>query len=303
MLLSVAIVASVLAVAAIARAGEAASGSTETLKVEAPNERLLDEPMTLTVEGTADGLHRLFVYGEADVQGGCRAWPYKEQAQSGVVTLTGGEGEALNAGHFSNSFVVVPSSELYGVCAYLDTTASANPDVLEYGCFQMAAHLVHFPEVLNLSNCYMSYETWWASATWEQQAAERQKEKEAQRGREDEELEGVERRQHEEAAAREAAVEAERRRAVEEGELEGLGQPVAMKVCRVPALRLHTLAGARRLLRDANCRLGRVRTHHGHGKLVVESQSPKRGKALPYGSAVSIVLGHIARVSPGTAKH
>jgi len=37
-------------------------------------------PMTLTVEGTADGLHRLFVYGEANRQEGCEPWPYMEQA-------------------------------------------------------------------------------------------------------------------------------------------------------------------------------------------------------------------------------
>ena len=135
MLLGVAVLAFVLALPAIARAGETTPGSTETLKPEAGEERAIGMPMTLTVEGTADGLHRLFVYGEAS--GRCETWPYQEQTQKGVVALTGSEGAPLAAEHFSKSFVVAPAGEWYGVCAYLDTTASANPDVFEYGCYHM----------------------------------------------------------------------------------------------------------------------------------------------------------------------
>jgi hypothetical protein len=291
MLLSVVVLACVGAGPALAWAGETAPDSTEALKLEAPGERVIGMPMTFTAQGTADGLHRLFVYGEAYGREGCQAWPYKEQGQKGVVTLTSTEGEPLSAGHFSESFVVVPTREEYGVCAYLDVTASANPDVFEYGCFGILAHIVRFPEVGNTVECYMSYDPWWISADAQKAARERQKEREEHKRHEDEELEKAEQRQHEEAAAREALDEAERRRAVEEAERDSLRQPVATKVCRVPALRGHTLAGVRRLLRDANCRLGRVKTHHGHGELVVQSQSPKRGKTLAHGSAVSIVLG------------
>lgn len=276
MLLSVAVLVCVLALPTIAWAGETAPGSTETLKLEAPNERAVGVPMTLTVEGTADGLHHLFVYGEADRQEGCEAWPYQEQAQKGVVTLTSAEGEPLGEGHFSKIFVVAPAGEWYGVCAYLDAAASGNPDVFEYGCYQMPAHIVHFPEVPNVINCYMSYEPWWAVVAAGEWAKKLVEEREAE-------------------AKHRAEAEQAQRRAVEEGERHALRPATVTKVCRVPALRRHTLAGARRLLREADCRLGRVTTHHGHGKLVVERQSPKRGKTLAHGSAVSIVLGPSSR--------
>jgi hypothetical protein len=290
MLLIVAALGCVLVLPSIARAGETAPGSAEALKLEAPDARAVGMPMPLTVEGTADGLHRLFVYGEADREEGCQTWPYQEQTQEDAVTLTSTGGEPLSAGHFSKSFVVVPASEWYGVCAYLGTTASANPDVFDYGCYQMPAHIVHFPEAPNLTNCYMSYAPWWVTATLEQGAKEQLEKARAERTHR-EELEEAERRQHEEAAGHEALQEAEQRRAVEEGDRHGLRESVAIKVCRVPALRRHTLAGTRRLLRDADCRLGRVRTDRGDGKLVVERQSPNRGKTLPHGAAVSIVLG------------
>ena len=274
MLLGVAVLAYMIALPAIARAAETSPGSTETLKLEAGEERAVGMPMTLTVEGTADGLHRLFVYGEA--AGRCETWPYQEQTQKGVVALTGSEGAPLAAEHFSKSFVVVPAAgEWYGVCAYLDTTASTNPDVFEYGCYQMPSHLVHFPEVPDLTNCYMSYLPWWVAAS---------------AGRESQKI--VEEREAENRRLEEAE-QAQRR--ASEAERDGIRR-AATKVCRVPALRRHTLAGARRLLREANCRVGRVTTHHhGHGKTVVASQSPKRGKTLPHGSAVSIVLAPAGR--------
>jgi hypothetical protein len=67
---------------------------------------------------------------------------------------------------------------------------------------------------------------------------------------------------------------------------------VGPALCRVPALRGHTLSGARRLLRAAHCRLGRVTAVHGaQARLVVRSQHPHRGKALAAGGRVSVTLG------------
>src|ERR1700740_699683 len=128
-----------LALPATAWAGETAPGSTETLTVTAPNERGGGEPMTVTVEGTADGLHRLFVYGEDPWEGGCETWPYQEQRLKDVVTLTGAEGDPLDAGPFSRNFAVMlpAGASAYTVCAYLDATVSGNPDVFQYGCFDV----------------------------------------------------------------------------------------------------------------------------------------------------------------------
>lgn len=294
-LLSIVILVCVLAHSAIAHAeSEVALGSTESISLEVPNERAVGEPMTLTVEGTADGLHRLFVYGEARVGGGCQAWPYKMQTQQGAATLTSAEGEPLNAGHFSASFVVVPASEHYGVCAYLDTAPSANPDVAAYGCYGIPTHISRFPEVENVPNCLMGYTAWWVLESLENGAKEREQKAEAAEAqlRQREALEASERRAHEEIAATRAQEEAEA--AAREEKQEAKGFAVADLVpyhCRVPALRRHTLAGVRHLLRRSAFRLGRVTTHHGPGTLVVKRQSPKRGTTSLCGSAVSIVLG------------
>jgi hypothetical protein len=282
--LSVAVLVGLLVLPAIAWGGETAPGSTETLRVEAPSEREVGKPMTITVEGAADGLHRLFVYGEADREEGCRGWPYEEQAQKGAVTLTSAEGEPLGAGHFFKSFVVVPASApWYAVCAYLDATPSANPDVFEYGCYVIPA------TPMNNVNCYMSNMAWWVAAAAEE-GARRELEKSQAERKSREESEQTQRRIGEEALARQAGEEAARRQAIEETERNA--REATPKRCTVPRLRRHTLAGVRRLLRDADCRLGRVRTrHHGHGPLVVKSQNPQHGKTLRQGSAVSIVLG------------
>lgn len=192
------------------------------------------------------------------------------------MTLTSAEGEPLSVAHFSKSFVAVPAGELYSACAYLDTTASANPDVFEYGCYQTQTHVVRFPEVPSTVNCYMSNLPWWAVLSAAQQSKKLVEERQA----ENKHREEAEQAQH---------------RALEEGEHNGSLPALARRVCRVPALRHHSPAGARWLLREADWRLGRVSSWHGHGKLVVESQSPKRGKILPRGSAVSIVLGATSR--------
>jgi hypothetical protein len=280
-LLRVTVLVGLLVLPATAWGGETAPGSTETLTLKAPDEREVGKPMTVTVEGTADGLHRLFVYGEDPWEGGCATWPYAEQGLKDVVTLAGAEGDALDAGHFFRSFVVIPASgSAYTVCAYLDATPSGNPDAFEYGCYVIPA------TPTNNVNCYRSYAPWWVAAGAAEGAREQLARAEALR------------KSREEAIARQAREEAERRQAIEAvarkamQEAERKANEAKPKRCMVPRLRRHTLAGVRRLLRDADCRLGRVTTrHHGHGTLVVKSQNPQHGKTLPEGSAVSIVLG------------
>lgn len=57
--------------------------------------------------------------------------------------------------------------------------------------------------------------------------------------------------------------------------------------CVVPRLRGLSVAGARRRLRRANCRLGRVRGHRRGGARVV-GQSPRRGAVLTAGARVGV---------------
>jgi hypothetical protein len=251
------------------------------LTLKAPDERERGKPMPIAVEGTADGQHRLFVYGEDPWEGGCATWPYQEQALKAVLTLTTAEGEPLDAGHFFKSFVVTPASDsAYTACAYLDTTPSGNPDVFEYGCYVIPA------TPTNNVNCYRSYLGWWVRASVEKTAREQVEKAQAERKQREE----SDRRMGEEAVARQAREEAERRQAIEETERKA--REAKPKKCTVPQLRRHTLIGVRHLLRYADCRLGRVTTRrHGHGTLLVTSQNPQHGRTLPPEAAVSIVLG------------
>jgi hypothetical protein len=260
--------------------GYVVPGSTETIRVEAPDVREVGKPMTLTVAGTADGLHRLFVYGEADHSEGCAPWPHQEQAQVGAVTLAGTEGESLDAGHFSKSFVVVPANAAwYAACAYLAAAPSANPDAFAYGCFVVPASLTD-----NI-NCYMFNEPLYLAVADAELAASAP-ERHAAESRQREEAEQAARRTSEEAAAKAAAEQAAWNKRIEEA----TGRAAA-PACHVPKLRRHTLAGVRNLLREAHCRLGRVsEPRQEHGERVVSGQHPRPGQTLPPDSPVSVVL-------------
>lgn len=279
-LLSVVVLACLLAVPAIASASSwTAVGSSETLTLSASYERRAGEPMSVYVEGTADGLHRLFVYGEPyGSGGGCGTRPFEEGIHRKAVALALPEGEPLAAGPFSKTFVTVPEPTFAeDVCAYLDTSASAWPDVIEAVCFVIPEGTCYIPLATPPE---LIYDEERAKEIFEGAEAERKHRAEAKQ---------AESLASEEVAARQVREEAERRHATEEAERKA--REANGKQCKVPQLRRHTLAGARRLLRDADCRLGRVTTrHHGHGTLVVQSQSPERGKTLPQGSAVSVVL-------------
>jgi len=265
-----------LASSAIASA-ELAASSTETLALSAPYERTVGSQMLITAEGTADGRHRLFVYGEAE--GTCAPWPDEEPNQKAAVWLSKPEGELLGAGPFSKTYRVTPAkTPSYDVCAYLDTTPSELPDAFEWACWWIPN-----------GNCYMSNVTARDLLGAREEAGTIYAEAEAERTRR-EEAEQAQRHTNEEAAARQASEEAERRRAIEAAEHRA--RDITLTRCTVPRLHRHTLAGAHHLLRDASCRLGRVTfPHHAHGTLVVVAQSPQHGKTLPHDSAVSIVLG------------
>jgi S-formylglutathione hydrolase FrmB len=64
----------------------------------------------------------------------------------------------------------------------------------------------------------------------------------------------------------------------------------ARPACRVPKLSGATPKRARARLRQAGCRLGKVRRPHGHGNKVV-AQHPKPGRRLPAGAKVGVRLG------------
>jgi hypothetical protein len=82
----------------------------------------------------------------------------------------------------------------------------------------------------------------------------------------------------------------------------GPGGPGGKPACTVPKLKGKSLATARRLLAAANCRLGKIvrpRARRGHplGRLVVGSEQPRAGTALPNGSTIDVRLvpRHAAR--------
>jgi len=277
-LLGLAVLVCLLALPAIAWGGETAPGSTETLALSATYPRVVDEPFTITAEGTADGLHRLFVYGEAE--GTCTAWPYEETTQKEAVWLSSPEGEPLSAGRFSKTYTATrQAAGDYDVCAYLDATPFALRDDFESACL---------PIPNGISDCYIASVSPAEILSSEEEAKIYNEEVEAER-KHRAEAEQAARHANEETAARRAKEESERRQAAEEAERKA--RQAELKRCVVPRLRRHTLAGVRRLLLEASCRLGRVTIRdHGRGTLTVTSQNPKQGKALPHGTRVSIIL-------------
>ncbi len=95
-------------------------------------------------------------------------------------------------------------------------------------------------------------------------------------------------REHEakEREAREARERAEQERAIAQSRLAH---------CVVPMLKGDTLRAARKALRKANCKLGKVSRPSKHTRpsppLVVRSQSVPPGRRLTKGSAVAVKLG------------
>jgi DNA-binding beta-propeller fold protein YncE len=69
-----------------------------------------------------------------------------------------------------------------------------------------------------------------------------------------------------------------------------VGAPAPTVNCVVPKLRGKKLKGAKKALRRAHCRLGKVRPE-GRKSGKVKKQRPKAGKTLPIGSKVNVKLG------------
>jgi hypothetical protein len=94
----------------------------------------------------------------------------------------------------------------------------------------------------------------------------------------------------EQPARERAEVEARLRHENETAEREMSEREARMRaVCHVPALRGHSVAGARALLRRSDCALGALHVRHGrHGSLIVVGQSVAAGAHRPAGSRVAI---------------
>jgi hypothetical protein len=195
------------------------------------------------------------------------------------VLLSQTGGESLPTGPFVKTYQVVPSSSFYVVCAYLDQPPARYPDAWDGACF-----------VFPYDECYLAVITPPELISGEAEAKlayEEALEKRAELKQREEQ--GVaQRRAEEEAAARAANEAAAVRQAAEEAQRRAADSPR----CDVPALRGHTLRGAKRLLIAAHCKLGKITIRrHGHGALRVTAQSPRRGRALEAGTSVTIVLG------------
>lgn len=105
-----------------------------------------------------------------------------------------------------------------------------------------------------------------------------------------EERAGVEVREREEREH--AAAEATRGQEAEKAEQGARVKEAKSVACRVPNLRGHSLAAARRLLGDSHCTLGRVRDRRaGHVAQVVVRQSVGAGARRPSGTLVTVTLG------------
>jgi hypothetical protein len=84
-----------------------------------------DEPVTITVSGEAEASRKLFVYVSA--AGVCAGEP---ASNAGGEWLSGGGGDALPEGSFEMTYEYIPESVgSYIVCAYVDETEVAAPDV------------------------------------------------------------------------------------------------------------------------------------------------------------------------------
>jgi hypothetical protein len=267
--------------------GETAKGSTEALNLQVEWEH--EVPSKVTVAGVADGRHRLFVYREEADAIKCPLYPDQEQMQESAAALTGAEGEPLAVGPFATTLELGSASAgRYGICAYLDETTSAVPDALEVGCYVIQTEPSGFPESCATFNGTLSdYETIEAGSQSLKEIAVAEEQKNLEEAaKERKHREELEKLMH---PATESAATEESRRPAHEGTLTIVSTPPER--CTVPPLRHHTLAGVRRLLKDAHCRLGRVTRHANHDTLIVVSQNPRHGKTLPRGSAVAIVLG------------
>ena len=93
-----------------------------------------DEPVTITVSGKAEASRNLFVY--VSPAGSCAAEP---ASNTGGEWVSGDGGDALSEGSFKRTYEYVPQSVgSYTVCAYVDETEFAAPEVTAEESFDAA---------------------------------------------------------------------------------------------------------------------------------------------------------------------
>ena len=104
--------------------------------------------------------------------------------------------------------------------------------------------------------------------------------------------------------AREAAVRAFEEAALKKREEEELAKEHPAHIaaaCVVPRLKGDTLKAARRAILKAHCQLGEI--HHpqrSSGTLIVNAQTPKRGKRLTAGAKIAVALAKRSSSTPRT---
>jgi hypothetical protein len=242
-----------------------ATAQSESLKISAPGTQAVGQPLTITVNGVADGSHRLYVYAD-EGRFMCASDPYHEYYKRPLtVALSGAEGEALAVGNFDKTYTYTPTFQLPTFCAYLDDTPYDTPDVAATASDPVNEYLESHEEAQSTGS-----RTGVLPGAIEPLPVNPQTEKEY--------WERVQ-------------AEARQRREREQARQPTDGHAIALR-CRVPDLRGHTLSAARRALRAAHCKLGSVTIRHGgHGELVVTAQSPAHGRRLRNQTAVSVTLG------------
>lgn len=246
--------------------GASPSASAETLKLTMPLSESTGQPLSITVSGVADGSHRLYVYAEEE-RSGCAPDPAGEVGQARrLVVLSEPGGEPLPSGAFSKTYVHTYPYELPVFCAYLDDTPSDPADASATGLNSdpVSEYLEHEgpaqPTGTREGTLPGAIEPAPVNPQLEREFYERLTREQAERS----------------APAREANSRAQ-------------AQPVT---CVVPSLRGRSLNAAKRALRRAECRLGRVRkpARAAHGPLIVIRQSQPRGRKLAAGAAVGVTL-------------
>jgi hypothetical protein len=101
-----------------------------SLTITTNHKPTVGQALGITVEGTADGTARLFVY--ADFSGhSCASNPNNEYNQPSVVALSSVTGDSLATGSYSKGYSYTPAVERFRICGYLDDTSTGVPDVSE----------------------------------------------------------------------------------------------------------------------------------------------------------------------------
>lgn len=240
-------------------------------------------PLSVTVEGFANGSDELYVFAAVAAAEECAVDPNVETNHPGEISTlsdsgvreysNAAEGEAVDAGEFKHSYTFAPWGGYrdFVICAYLDVAPEAAPDA-------HAQTSIAIPEPGPVKAPYLNeaVKEFSPVAIAEGQRKERE--------REQLEKERAE-REHPPLPPSETTSD-EPPPAVND----------STKRCLVPALHGRTLVDARAALKRADCRLGAVkRPIRARGRLVVVRQSVRSGSRRAADAAVAVVLGRRSR--------